>query len=327
MYCTIDRLPGFTKVLHLDQMCNAGPSWVRQIASMSNVYTFICTDINTTKRERKIKESKNFKEIKRKEIVTALLMKPTHIVCGGGFWYSYVYKNFKDMIKEYIDKNPNCISFGYWGDSNVSLIQDSVVKTIFCSSVDGVEEFKKLGAKVKYAVHPIDKEIFYRDDKCNEFFDWCFVGTNYGKTRSQHLDKIKNITSKYIIRGPGHNPKVPNTTFEQTADIFRKSKIVLHINDIKCNNLSMHFSDRLLMGMFCGKFMLTNYGPDMEKVFKRGIHLDWYKTEEELVNKIKYYLNNANIRNKIAMNGYKLVSEQYSIQTMLPSFFNFAKNG
>ena len=42
----------------------------------------------------------------------------------------------------------------------------------------------------------------------------------------------------------------------------------------------------------CGALCLTKYFKGIEKMFTRGLHLDWWNTFDELKEKIAYYLSN-----------------------------------
>lgn len=305
-----DNIPKNTdmRILHIDLMCNAGPYWSRQLASMSSLYMFVSAN-------------------NPQQLQHALRCKPTHIIYGGGFWNSYLFNNNFDLIINYLKCSPRCVTWGYWGDGTISLIKNPskyvFADIVFCSSTDAVQAFKEIGFNAEFAVHPVDNNTYYRHPLIGERYDWCFVGTNYGKTRTRHLEAAKEISGNGLVRGLGHNPAVTFSTFEETANLFRQSRIILNINDDDYIHLGMYFSDRLLMAMFLCKFLLTTYQPGLEKIFKRGVHLDWYKDEKELKEKLKYYLDNPKERNNIAIAGSKLM-KTYSIEHMIPSFFQKA---
>jgi len=55
--------------------------------------------------------------------------------------------------------------------------------------------------------------------------------------------------------------------------------------------------------MVCGTFFLTRYFAGLEKIFQRGVHLDWFKSIPEAVEKVAYWLERPGWRNKIALAG------------------------
>ena len=304
-----NKLRGLKSVLHIDLMFNAGPYWARKTASISESYTFA--------------DSSNINSV-----VSGLKIQPTHIVLGGGFWNSEIAKNPRVLI-EYLEQNRKCVTWSYWGDGTKSLMKDpfpntneKLIDAIFCSSSDAVKSFQDAGYFSTYAVHPVETEIFYRDETIQKEYDWTFVGTNYGSTRQKILDTLRNLDYSYKIFGPGHNPKVPNLTFEQTASLMRQSKISININDDLYTDLIRYFSDRIPMAMCCDSMVLTTYQPGIETIFKKGSNIDWFKTEDELVELLNKYLKNDSIRKTISYNGYKKAIEEYSVKNLIPYFFN-----
>jgi len=53
---------------------------------------------------------------------------------------------------------------------------------------------------------------------------------------------------------------------------------------------------------------------DLKKIFKKGIHLEWFSTSEEFLSLIKYYLENETIREKNAYQGCKFVHENFTFR-------------
>lgn len=61
-----------------------------------------------------------------------------------------------------------------------------------------------------------------------------------------------------------------------------------------------------------GGFMLHQHTNEVENYYEEGVECEFYRSEEELINKIKYYLNNEMKRQKVALNGYKRAMLQYN---------------
>ena len=57
----------------------------------------------------------------------------------------------------------------------------------------------------------------------------------------------------------------------------------------------------------CGGFLLTEYAPFLEEYFDIDKDIVVFKNYDDLQYKIKYYLNNEALRNKIAKNAQKKV--------------------
>ena len=304
-----DKLKGInnepSRVLHIDLLCNSGYSWCRYISEISDIYIFLDA-------------------VNANQIGNALLSKPTHIVLGGGYWGKNTQDECVEKIKKYIEKNPNTIIFGYWGDgilNSISNIDTSILDVVFCAFGEAVDKFKELGVEAVFYPHPVDCNLFNKYD-INEKYDWCFVGTNYGAKRNIYIEELKKVFPKYIIKGLGFEGD-SYSSYEETSIIFSQSKIIININDDEYCSLSKYFSDRLIMGMMCGKLVLTNNQNNLDSVFKIGTDLDTYKDLNELIEKMKYYLN-VDYRRKEIGDKAILSTSDYSMRKMFPKFFETA---
>ncbi len=81
--------------------------------------------------------------------------------------------------------------------------------------------------------------------------------------------------------------------------------------------IDLYFSNRTWYTLGCGGFLLTAYSPFLEEIFGRGIELDWFETVEECCDKIEYYLQHGEERQKIARAGYHLAHNEYSYDKMV----------
>ncbi len=75
--------------------------------------------------------------------------------------------------------------------------------------------------------------------------------------------------------------------------------------------ISTSMSVRDYKVMASGGFLLTEYCPGIENWFKIGEECEIYKTKEECVTKIKYYMAHEEERKKIAEAGYKIVHAKH----------------
>jgi len=62
----------------------------------------------------------------------------------------------------------------------------------------------------------------------------------------------------------------------------------------------------------CGTFLLTNYTPNLEKLFDIGKEIVIYEDLNDLDEKVKYYLDNPQEREDIAELGYKRVKKEHT---------------
>lgn len=83
------------------------------------------------------------------------------------------------------------------------------------------------------------------------------------------------------------------------AKVYNASLINLNITEQGQDNLNY----RLFEVMGSNGFLLTDNMPSISEFFKVGKELDVYNNEQDLVDKIDFYLKNREIAQKIALNG------------------------
>ncbi len=61
-------------------------------------------------------------------------------------------------------------------------------------------------------------------------------------------------------------------------------------------------------------FMLSEYSDDLNSIFEKGKEADYFRNKNEMIDKIKYYLNNKNALGKIAQAGYdRLIKDGHEV--------------
>lgn len=152
-------------------------------------------------------------------------------------------------------------------------------------------------------------------------YDVSFIGhiqdiVNYnGFTRIDMLDRVFKEFPNFFFgtRTPIDPAK---NMFEDASKRFCESRIVLNVS-IK-DDLNM----RLFEILSSGSFQLTNWLPTLEDIgLKDGIHLATYKTLDEMVEKIKYYLGHEEEREKIAQTGHEEFMKKHTYQHRIETIF------
>ena len=73
--------------------------------------------------------------------------------------------------------------------------------------------------------------------------------------------------------------------------------------------------------MGCGGFLLSSYHEELLENFDEGVHCATYRSVEECLDKIDYYLCHDDERKKIAANGLERVRENFSYEKGLARLF------
>ena len=93
--------------------------------------------------------------------------------------------------------------------------------------------------------------------------------------------------------------------------VFAQSKINLNITLRSIiSGIPLRIFDILAAGGFC----LTNYQKEIEDYFEIGKEIEVYYNLSDLQNKVEFYLQNEDIREKIAENGQKRIENHYSYE-------------
>lgn len=192
-----------------------------------------------------------------------------------------------------------------------------------------VDELKKIGAKnVFYFRNAFSKHI-HRPVETTEtekkYFgsDVSFIGT-YENDRKVHLMHLADNGIKVKVWGWGKKYEFdyPNITFmgkhvykDEYSKVVCSSKISLcFLRKANRDNETT----RTIELPACGGFMLAERTPEHLNLFEEGKEAEYFESKEELSDKVKYYLENDNIRNKIGKSGYeKCIKMDYSYHNQL----------
>jgi O-antigen biosynthesis protein len=181
---------------------------------------------------------------------------------------------------------------------------------VFCAQKQAVLDFEARGVKAEWLPHAFEPQAYHDLENldnegrpqpffyANKDFDVCFVGHVNSQNRVEFLDRMFKEFPNFFFG---------QRKFQDAAMKFCKSKIVL--NNAMKGDLNM----RVFEALGSGSFLLTEYVPHIEDVFQDGVHLSWYKSLDEAVEKAKYYLAHDAERERIAQAGFEEVMKKHTI--------------
>lgn len=71
-------------------------------------------------------------------------------------------------------------------------------------------------------------------------------------------------------------------------------------------------------------FCLTEYTEDLASMFKEGVEMEFFRSREELLDKIEYYLSHGNEREQIAQRGYeRVVQDGHDVTSRMRQFLGY----
>ena len=100
--------------------------------------------------------------------------------------------------------------------------------------------------------------------------------------------------------------------------VFRNSAINLNIT---LKTIKTGIPLRVFDVLGCGGFLISNYQEELEELFVDGKDLVLYHSQEELVEKVDWYLKHDTERKKIAVSGYNTVRERHTALDRLEELF------
>jgi len=102
---------------------------------------------------------------------------------------------------------------------------------------------------------------------------------------------------------------------------FNAAKIVLNIHLKRQREGAVNMRSFEVTG--CGSFLLSDYVLGLEEVFKIDNELACYKSGEELVEKVRYYLGHPQQREQIAQAGQLRAYREYSFEERIKQILSF----
>lgn len=148
-----------------------------------------------------------------------------------------------------------------------------------------------------------DPKRFKRIDYIKKY-DVVFAGS-YTKKRSMVINFLKNNGIEIYCLGSGF--KNPPLYGEDLNKIYNKARIILNLNREK-----LGYSVRVAQAMGSGSFVLSENAGGLKEFFCIREDLDIFESQDELLDKIKFYLSNYQKREAIAKKGMEKVHSQLS---------------
>ena len=114
---------------------------------------------------------------------------------------------------------------------------------------------------------------------------------------------------------------LPNVNARGLAKSMTEMPKIFHLSKINLNFTSKPIRSGLPLRIWdilsAGGFVLTNYQTEIPEYFEIGKEIETFSSQEELIDKISFYLVHDEERKKIAENGYELAKREYSLDVRI----------
>ncbi|MEK6828750.1 MAG: glycosyltransferase [Nanoarchaeota archaeon] len=229
------------------------------------------------------------------------------------FDFHYFTPEFLKAARKYVGKIVGCINAPIY-------VPDRFFKSydmLFSPFPHYVEMFQKMGISSAYFPFAFEPTILKEVGDKERIHDCVFIGG-----LSKGVDKIpffEELAKKVNVKFWGHmNPPLSPaspilSTYQGTAwgidmyKILAQSKIVINRHVIKHESFSSKYADnvRLYESTGMGCLLITDWKKNLGELFEIGKEVETYRTLDELVEKVRYYLTHDKEREKIAQAGQK----------------------
>jgi hypothetical protein len=134
--------------------------------------------------------------------------------------------------------------------------------------------------------------------------------------------KIRNLD--FFMNGVHRAWAGKKVYMKEFADVVRHIKIFIGQDaDLDYEKKYLYLSNRSLTVMGCGGFYLCRRSRAAETVYRIGKEIDVFDTDDELLEKIRYYLHNDRERQQIAHAGQSKVLENYTYKKQMEKIFHW----
>ncbi len=159
-----------------------------------------------------------------------------------------------------------------------------------------------------------------------EMPDAYYLKTYFLERKLTHIERtclMELLAERYDIHlYTWENQKVPDGircfpalhAQEEALKVFYSSKININIT---LRSIESGIPARVFDIMSVGGFVISNYQEEIPKLFEEDKEIVTFKTPEELIEKIDYYLSHDEERIRIGINGYKKVKQCYTYEHQL----------
>lgn len=134
------------------------------------------------------------------------------------------------------------------------------------------------------------------------------------KTMLAELSKHFSVdlyTDDDTIQMPGINNRGLADYWKVTPKIFNRSKINLNFT---IRNIRSGLPLRIWDILGSGGFLITNFQPELPMFFENGKEVVYFEDKQDLLKKVKYYLEHEEERRAIAQNAYNKVKKYHGYQ-------------
>lgn len=172
----------------------------------------------------------------------------------------------------------------------------------------------------------------YKNIALDRDIDVSFVGDINKSNRREYIEYLKD--NDVNVEVYGQNSENGIISFDKMIEVFNRTKINLNFTsyDFKAyqskaiNQRIKQSKGRPIEIALCNGFCLSEEASGIKHMFNLNDEIDIFISKEELLKKVKYYLENSTYRENIANTSFKRAHENYTNLVGFKKVFDLIKN-
>ena len=153
------------------------------------------------------------------------------------------------------------------------------------------------------------EELFYKQTSAQKEIDVLFIGNNYG-IRKKYVDYL--IDNDINVECYGRGWKNGYVNAEKNFELSKKAKIILGVGTVGHSSKTFTLKLRDFDAIATGALYITTRNEDLKEIFQEGHEIEFYDSKEELLEKIKFFLENPDQAELIGSRGRHAFLEKHT---------------
>jgi len=156
---------------------------------------------------------------------------------------------------------------------------------------------------------PVDPTLFYLGEKRDNPIS--YLGRLVKPGRKEAIDALK-AAGLEVVTGGGYGAGHVQLSWEEYADVYRRSKIVVNFSKSPADFGHYQLTGRVSEVLFSGALLLEEENPETPGLLEPMLDYVPFSGLEDLVEKARYYLEHEEKRAAIATHGHQTAMERYN---------------
>lgn len=187
------------------------------------------------------------------------------------------------------------------------------------TSKSAIVKYLVEGGKPMYKDYAGNEKV-YKKLGLEKKYDVAFVGADYG-VRRKYIEYLRNNGIEVYTKGNGWEEGFSEP--DEMIEIFNQAKIVLGFSTVGKNDDIFILKGRDFEVPLTGSFYITGHHEELNEYFDVGKDIETYTSKEELLQKVRYYLNNPEELEAIAVHGYEKCLNNYTAKQSYEKVFGY----